>query len=518
MTCINDIISSTFASGWNRFVILVMAIVGSIVNITRNYYVGKIIDTLNPIYIYIYVGITLFSYTLYVSNYLFVHRQVVIGQTTLFDQFLNKFLNIDIKTTEQYNRTILSDMNESMTSHASILGEIYITFVRQFITMFITTCIIIYYMPNTVYIISAMVIGSFCLQKYITKLLYKQWVIYWGAYTKFNKLFQDIMLNIWNVKYNTIEILVNRLLKKEFNARMTAFKTWMDYKIIAYELPDFLFFIIVITILFNFIKSKNISVTIRIFIILQLFRLWKEYHNICMASTNLYQDMKHVEKLCPVWIYENPKTNILGKLPHIKSIRFKNVFYRYNKDIPVLNNINFEIKSGETLSLSGSSGSGKSTIINLICRLYDISDPSSSIQMNDISITDFNVESIRQCISIVPQNIMVFDMSVKENIILDSPYDEEKVLTLMKIVNLTDLDKNANEMSLGQKQRVIIARTLYQDKSVYIFDEYLSAIDRTNADRIHKFVISFLKKRDKIGIFISHDPRHIDTTDKVVKL
>jgi len=194
------------------------------------------------------------------------------------------------------------------------------------------------------------------------------------------------------------------------------------------------------------------------------------------------------------------------------------VFYRYNADVSVLNNINFEIKSGETLSLSGGSGSGKSTIINLICRLYDTTDPSSSILMNDTNITDFNIESIRQCISIVPQNIMVFDMSVKENIILDSPYDKEKVMNLMKMVNLTDLDKNANEMSLGQKQRVIIARTLYQDKSVYIFDEYLASIDRTNADRIHAFVLNFLKKRNKIGIFISHDPRHVETTDKVVKL
>ena len=88
----------------------------------------------------------------------------------------------------------------------------------------------------------------------------------------------------------------------------------------------------------------------------------------------------------------------------------------------------------------------------------------------------------------------------------------------MKMVNLTDMNKNANEMSLGQKQRVIIARTLYQDKSIYIFDEYLSAIDKTNADRIHQFVLNFLKKRNKIGIFISHNPEHADTTDKVVKL
>ena len=518
MYCINNILSSTFATGWNLVFIIIFATILAFITIIRNYYVGKIVDKLNKKDIYIYTGFALLSYVFYILKYLFVHKQVTDAQESLFNRFLNKFLNIDIKTTEKYNRTVLSDLNESLTSHSAILNEIYITFLRQSITLFITICIVIYYMPNLSFIIIGTLIVSILLQKYIIKILHKQWIKYWNSYVKFNKLFQDIMLNIWNVKYNTIELLVNRLLKKEFNTRLETYKKWMNYKIIAYEAPDFLFFIIVISILFGLIKNENIEITIRIFIVLQIFRLWKEYHNICLSTTDIYQNMKHVQKICPVWVHEDPKESKLATVKNIKSIRFTNVFYNYNKDIPVLRNINFEIKSGETLSLSGSSGSGKSTIINLICRLYDITDPSSKIEINDTNISTYNVESIRQCISIVPQNIMVFDMSVKENIILDSPYDEEKVRSLMKMVNLKDMNKNANQMSLGQKQRVIIARTLYQDKSVYIFDEYLSAIDKTNADRIHQFVLNFLKKRNKIGIFISHNPEHADTTDKVVKL
>jgi len=518
MYCINDILSSTFAKGWNLVVILIFAIIISIITITRNFYIGKIIDTLNLRDIYIYTGITLVSYVFYVLKYLYVHKQVSNSQSSLFDNFINKFLSIDIKTTEKHNRTILSDLNESLTSHSAILNEIYITFIRQSITLFMTICIILYYLPHLTYIICGTIILSVFLQKYIMSILHKQWVIYWESYVRFNKLFQDIMLNMWNVKYNTIELLVNRLLKKEFNTRLQTYHRWMNYKIIAYEAPDFLFFIIILAILIALTKKKDLAISIRIFIVLQLFRLWKEYHNICLSLTDIYQNMKHVQKICPVWVFENPKDTKLNKITDIKSIRFSNVFYNYNTDTPVLKNVNFEIKSGETLSLSGSSGSGKSTIINLICRLYDITDPSSKIEMNDANISTYNVESIRQCISIVPQNIMVFDMSVKENIILDSPYDAEKVMTLMKMVGLTDIKKKATEMSLGQKQRVIIARTLYQDKSVYIFDEYLSALDKQNADRIHQFVLNFLKKRNKIGIFISHNPQHSDTTDKVVKL
>lgn len=518
MYCIKDILSSTFASGWNLTYIIIFSIIISVISISRNYYVGRIISKLEHRDLYIYIILTIVSYACYVLKYLFVHGQVSDSQESLFDQFVTKLFNVNIKTTEKHNKTILSDLNESLLSHSSILNDVYLSFIRQIITMLFTLCIIIYYMPNTMYIIIGTLIGSIFLQKYIMSVLHTEWTKYWDTCMKFNKLFQDIMLNIWNVKYNTIELLVKRLLKKEFKDRVVSYKRWLNFKIIAYELPDFLFFIIIITILFNLMKTTSIDVSIRIFMVLQLFRLWKEYHNICMSTTDIYQNMKRVQKICPIWLQKDLKEDTLTKLAEIKSIRFTNVFYSYSEGAPVLNNINFEIKSGETMSLSGSSGSGKSTIINLICRLYDITDPSSSIEINDANISTLNVESIRQCISIVPQNIMVFDMSVKENIILDSPYDEEKVATLMKMVNLTDLTKNANEMSLGQKQRVIIARTLYQDKSVYIFDEYLSAIDRPTADRIHKFVLSFLKKRNKIGIFISHDPRHLETTDKVVRL
>ena len=268
MYCIKNILSTTFAVGWNLLYIIIFAIIISLISITRNYYVGRIINKLQLRDLYIYIGLTLISYVFYVLKYIYVHNQVADAQQTLFDRFLHKFLNINIKTTEKHNKTILSDLNESLTSHGSILNEIYVSFIRQLITLLITIGIVIYYMPNTLYIIVGTLIGSVFLQKYIMNILNKEWVKYWASYIRFNKLFQDIMLNIWNVKYNTIELLVNRLLKKEFKDRLDTFKRWMNFKIIAYELPDFLFFIIVITILVNLTKNKDIDVSIRIFMVL----------------------------------------------------------------------------------------------------------------------------------------------------------------------------------------------------------------------------------------------------------
>ena len=145
---------------------------------------------------------------------------------------------------------------------------------------------------------------------------------------------------------------------------------------------------------------------------------------------------------------------------------------------------------------------------------------NGSIIINNMNIDSIDLNSLRKSISIVPQRIMVFNFSVKDNIILDADYKERKLNKLLKILDIYDYkDKNANDLSEGQKQRVIIGRCLYQDyKSVFIFDEYLSALDKKNSDRIHKYVLKFLKKNKKIGIFISHDPKKQYLSDYILNL
>ena len=91
---------------------------------------------------------------------------------------------------------------------------------------------------------------------------------------------------------------------------------------------------------------------------------------------------------------------------------------------------------------------------------------------------------------------------------------------LLKLLNLNfDENKNANELSHGQKKKVLVNRNLYNtDKSIYVFDEYLSAIDEKTSMNIHNYVIKFLKKNKKIGIFISHDKNEYIYYDKIIKL
>ena len=153
----------------------------------------------------------------------------------------------------------------------------------------------------------------------------------------------------------------------------------------------------------------------------------------------------------------------------------------------------------------------------MICRLFDTE--KNSVLINKNCIQNVDIISLRDHITVVPQTIMTFNMSIKDNIVLDSKYDKNKLNNLIKLLNLPNINKNAKKLSYGQKQRVLIARSLYRDnKSLYIFDEYLSAVDSKTAEKIHKYVIDYLKKNNKIGIFISHNQKRSKYSNKFIKL
>ena len=115
---------------------------------------------------------------------------------------------------------------------------------------------------------------------------------------------------------------------------------------------------------------------------------------------------------------------------------------------------------------------------------------------------------MRKQISVVPQNVILFNTSLRSNIILNEKYNKNKLNKLVKILKLPDINKNGLKLSHGQKQRVLIARILYNTKkSLYIFDEPLSAVDSVTAIDIQKHILHFLKENNKIGIFISHNEK-----------
>ena len=219
---------------------------------------------------------------------------------------------------------------------------------------------------------------------------------------------------------------------------------------------------------------------------------------------------------------------VFGKkeLKDIKGkINFNSVIFGYDKTKPILKNMNFEIKPGETVALVGSENCGKSTIIKLLMRKYDLIN--GSITIDDIPINELTKKSLRTNISIVKQDSYIFNMSIKDNLLLVKPNATNKeideackkvdiydyIMSLPKKYN-TIIGTDGVNLSGSQKQKIAIARALLKDSKVLIFDEATSMIDSHTQSEIHEAITKIYK--DLTVIVISQRLSTIVDCDRIL--
>ncbi len=206
-------------------------------------------------------------------------------------------------------------------------------------------------------------------------------------------------------------------------------------------------------------------------------------------------------------------------------VEFKNVSFAYDKDTQVLKDVSFTAKQGEVTALVGASGSGKTSILRLISRLYDYD--SGSILIDGKDIKDISTDSLFRDVSIVFQDVTLFNTSVMENIRLgrESASDEE-VRKAAKLANCMDfIDKlpegfdtpigeNGAELSGGERQRLSIARAFLKDAPILILDEISASLDVDNEKKIQESLNKLIE--NKTVIIISHRLKSIENVNKIV--
>lgn len=212
-------------------------------------------------------------------------------------------------------------------------------------------------------------------------------------------------------------------------------------------------------------------------------------------------------------------------IPEIKdSIAFENVNFEYLENTPVLKNISFEVKKGETIALVGNSGGGKSTIINLLPRFYDVQ--SGFIKIDGVDIRNFKIQSLRQNIAMVFQDNFLFSGSIKENILMGNPnateedlkkaieaaHLQEMIADMPKGVD-TELGERGTTLSGGQRQRVAIARAMIKNTPIVILDEATSALDNKSEAIVQKALDNLIK--NKTVFVIAHRLSTIKNANRI---
>jgi len=275
--------------------------------------------------------------------------------------------------------------------------------------------------------------------------------------------------------------------------------------------------------------SDGLSVGSLAAFIAYLDRLYGPLRRLVSSSTTLTQSLASMDRMFQLFDEPYDVVDRQGaknlKVEH-GDIQFKEVSFKYNEeDNEVLHHINLDIKSGETVAFVGMSGGGKSTMISLIPRFYDVT--SGQICIDGHAIDDFTIESLRNQIGMVMQDNILFSDSIRENILLGKPEaTEEEMIYAAKLANAhdfimslpegydTEVGERGVKLSGGQKQRVAISRVFLKNPPILILDEATSALDLESEAVIQEALETL--SQDRTTVIVAHRLSTITHADKIV--
>ncbi len=219
--------------------------------------------------------------------------------------------------------------------------------------------------------------------------------------------------------------------------------------------------------------------------------------------------------------------NDCGKLSlqKIDNIQIENLNFSYNENKQILNNINIKVDSNDKIAIIGKTGSGKTTLVNLLCRFYELKD--GTIKINGQDYKKYELSDLREQIGYVMQDVVIFEGNVFENInYANKKVSEEEIINICKKLNLhnkiislekgykTNLNKNKDLLSQGEKQMINFARILVENPSMIILDEVTSSLSYENEELIKNAINEIIKGR--ICIIIAHRLSTIKSCDKIL--
>jgi len=247
------------------------------------------------------------------------------------------------------------------------------------------------------------------------------------------------------------------------------------------------------------------------------------------AFYSIRKGMGSADRILEILDMENSikdKPNALNKTDFNANIEIKDITFKYKEDL-VLKDFSLHISKGQTIAIVGQSGSGKSTIANLITRFYDVN--KGSISIDGINIKDISLKSLRELMGIVTQDSILFNDSVKDNIMLGVAHAEQDAIeTAAKIANAhefivdlpnkyeTNIGDSGNTLSGGQKQRLSIARAVLKNPPIMILDEATSSLDTESEQLVQKALEKMMENRT--SIVIAHRLSTIQKADLIVVL
>lgn len=257
----------------------------------------------------------------------------------------------------------------------------------------------------------------------------------------------------------------------------------------------------------------------------------KSFQTMFSELADFVMSLANLEPLYDFYVLDSDKEEALIEAGDFESLEFKNVTFTYpGSDRKIIDDLSFRIKKGEKISIVGVNNAGKTTIVKLLLRFFDID--SGEILYNGVNINKISKNSLYKKITGVFQDFSIMPFTIKENIIANKDFEEEKTSEIIKQLDLCekikelpngidtylnkDIYENATDLSPGQKQKLAIARALYQNADFLILDEPTASLDPLAESKIYEHFNEMTE--GKTAIFISHRMSSSKFTDKILLL
>jgi len=280
-----------------------------------------------------------------------------------------------------------------------------------------------------------------------------------------------------------------------------------------------------------FITDKRETVLLLSLFVAASYKIVPSVNKIFISFLNAKTHQYTLDELSEITNYNPSRINYNSKPVYLnKSIELKNISFEYPESSFKLDVANFFIKKGEKVGIRGQSGSGKTTLINIIIGLIALQ--KGEILIDGIKVNAENIYSWQKLIGYVKQDPFIFNDSLISNIAVgetQEDFNRDRIKSILNFLNLdsllnslpdglnTNIGEEGSKLSVGQKQRVAIARVLYSDKEVLIFDEVTSNLDKETEQEVIRSIIK-IARQDKTIIFISHKEEILNTCDKVYRI
>ncbi len=260
--------------------------------------------------------------------------------------------------------------------------------------------------------------------------------------------------------------------------------------------------------------------------LMMLYKPLKDVTKVNMALQLALSSARRVFELIDSPTEIEDKPGAVAIPPFAREIRYENVSFRYG-DEPVLSNVDLTIRRGETVAIVGPSGAGKTTLVNLLPRLYDPTE--GRVMLDGVDLRDATLESVRRQIGLVTQETVLFDTSARENVAYGRPEASEEAVKAASVAAFADefvgrlaegydtrLGEDAGRLSGGQKQRISIARALYKDAPILILDEATSQLDSESEALVARALSNLMAGRTTL--VIAHRLSTVRRADRILVL